>query len=270
MKLFQDVRLVTFDLDDTTLPAGRDAYSSRLEADLKRCREKGILVMLNTGRHYKFLPSKVLAVLPPGPIGTINGACLVDASGKVLEKHPMTPADMNNLIQLSDENELGLGFKFEDNVVTYAYHDKFVEGYCHGLRRMKALVVDDCRQRTHHLQHGYPLGTFIVGDEKKIEALRERLPRFVLAWAHWKGYDAFLKDINKAVTVEAVLKREGLSWDNVMAFGDAGNDAPFIAKAKYGYAMANATPEAKAAAHQEAPPCQEDGVAQVLEATVLK
>jgi hypothetical protein len=50
--------------------------------------------MINTGRHYTFLQPSLFDDLPMDLIGTINGACLTDRSGTVLEKHPMSKENM--------------------------------------------------------------------------------------------------------------------------------------------------------------------------------
>ena len=57
-----------------------------------------------------------------------------------------------------------------------------------------------------------------------------------------------------------LLERWGLSPDNLMAFGDGGNDIEMLKLAKYSYAMDNASPDAKEAAKYLAKSNNEDGV----------
>lgn len=75
----------------------------------------------------------------------------------------------------------------------------------------------------------------------------------------------FLKTVNKATTIPAVLKAYGMTWDDVIAFGDAGNDRPMLEKAGIGVAMGNAKDDVKSAADLVADTCVNDGVAKVLE-----
>ena len=87
----------------------------------------------------------------------------------------------------------------------------------------------------------------------------------VFAWSSLKGFDVFLHSINKSLTVEAVLKEKGYTWENVIAFGDAGNDTPFIRKAGIGVALGNAKDDVREHADIVADTCANDGVAKVLE-----
>ena len=91
------------------------------------------------------------------------------------------------------------------------------------------------------------------------------MDNLIFAWSHRSGYDVFLKDINKSTAVERVLKDEGLTWNNVIAFGDAGNDTPMIDKAKIGVALGNAKDNVQAHADIVADTCANDGAARVLE-----
>lgn len=259
------IKIVICDLDDTTLPPGQSRFSDRLVTAIKGCRKNGIRFMLNTGRHYRFIPKAVLKQLPPGVIGTINGACLVGENGETYRKHPMREENMWRLVRAAWEHGLGLGFKFEDTVVSYANHDVFVAGYCHGDAAISALTKDDSKLQHHHLQYGLPLGTFLVGSKDIVEPLAQEFPELVFARSSWVGYDVFQKNITKATAAEDALKIYGLTWENVLAFGDAGNDVPLLEKAASGYTMANAPEDVRRQARQIAPACVDDGVAQVLE-----
>ena len=261
------IKVVICDLDNTTLPSGRQQFSARLVKAIYGCWKNGIRFMLNTGRHYRFIPPAILKQLPVGMIGTINGACLNNPDGTVLLKHPMREKTMWQLVHMAEKNNLGLGFKFEDTVVSYVNSALFRKGYCQKNARLLSLTKDDSHHRKHHLQYGMPLGTFLVGPEEVIESLREEYPDLIFAWSMPNGYDVFSKNITKATAAEDALKIYGLTWENVMAFGDAGNDLPILEKAAYGFTMANAREEMRRRAVHLAPACADDGVAQVLEET---
>lgn len=259
------IKLIAADLDNTVLPAGEKHVSRRLSEDLRKAEKRGIHFLLNTGRHYTFLQPSLFDELPLSLIGTINGACLVDKEGKTIEKHPMREADMNAITDLSIRNHIGLGFKFEDAVVTYANYDRFIEGYCGNDEFRRSKVLDDDEKRDHHLKHGLPLGTFLIGDESIIDLYKESIPELVFAWSQHDGYDVFLKNINKSTAVEPVLKMLGIGWENVISFGDAGNDTPFIEKAGIGVAMGNSKDDVKEHADIIAEESKNDGVAITLE-----
>ncbi|MFC7624080.1 Cof-type HAD-IIB family hydrolase [Microlunatus sp. GCM10028923] len=71
--------------------------------------------------------------------------------------------------------------------------------------------------------------------------------------------------VNKAWAVAKLSDHLGIDRAEVLAFGDAPNDAELLAWAGRGVAMANAHPEARAAATEVTVSNQDDGVAMILE-----
>lgn len=265
MHNIDSIRMIVCDIDNTIIPAGEKAISRRLAQDFHQAIDKGIKVVINTGRHYTFLQDSLFDDLPMERIGTINGACVTTRDGTIIEKHEMSLENMNTITKLSIDNHIGLGFKFADAIVTYANHDKFIDGYVGRNSQNIHKVINDTQHRTYHLQHGCPLGTFLIGDERIIEPFNQMIPDLKFAWSYKDGYDVFLKSINKSTSIERILKDYGLKWENVIGFGDAGNDTAFIEKSAIGVAMGNSKDDVKQHCDIVAPDCKEDGVAIVLE-----
>ena len=261
----EDIKLILCDIDNTILPPHHTAISRRVKEAFDKVRQKGIQVIIDTGRHYTFIPPSFFEDLPMEYIVTINGACLCDHDGNILYKKEMSEEQMNRITALCQENGLGLGFKFSDRIVTYANYDIFVEGYTQNIPELRNKILNDDAKRSHHLTAGYPLGTFLIGNENIIEPFVHTMPELTFAWSARRGYDVFLKDITKASGAEPLLEKLGIGWQNVLAFGDAGNDTPMIQAAGIGVAMENSKDDVREAADMIAPPCDEDGVAQVLE-----
>ena len=71
--------------------------------------------------------------------------------------------------------------------------------------------------------------------------------------------------VNKGTAVQALSARLGLGPEQVMAFGDAGNDLELLAWAGWSFAMANASAEAKKAARYETGSNAEGGVGMAVE-----
>jgi len=262
--MHNDIKIITCDIDNTIIPAGMDAISPMLKEAFSKAEEKGIHVVINSGRHYTFLQPSLFRDLRMDYIATINGGCLVKRDGTVVDKWPMSEKTMDELTNLCIKNGIGLGFKFEDAVVTYANHDVFVDGYCNKATHQDLLVINDDDSRSHHLKHGLPLGTFIIGEENIIEPFVNSIPELTFAWSSKRGYDVFLKSINKATIMEPLMKIFGCGWENVIAFGDAGNDTPMIKAAGIGVALGNAKDDAREYADYVADTCANDGVAKAL------
>lgn len=72
--------------------------------------------------------------------------------------------------------------------------------------------------------------------------------------------------VSKAHTLALLCQDWGIPRSEVVAFGDQPNDLELLRWAWTGYAMANAHPRVLAAADAIAPACDDDGVAEVVEA----
>lgn len=71
--------------------------------------------------------------------------------------------------------------------------------------------------------------------------------------------------VSKAEGLKELLAKFGLTGDDLIAFGDGGNDIEMLKLAKYSYAMENGMDEVKAVAKYVAPNNNESGVFKVLE-----
>lgn len=77
------------------------------------------------------------------------------------------------------------------------------------------------------------------------------------------------KEVNKGVGVEMLAKHMGITLDQVITMGDAGNDLHMIECAGMGVAMGNAFEEVKKAANYITDTNENDGVAKAIEHLVL-
>lgn len=81
--------------------------------------------------------------------------------------------------------------------------------------------------------------------------------------------DINIKGIHKGSALDVICAYLAITYEECMVFGDSGNDLEMLEKAVYSYAMENASPAAKQAAHNHAPACCDEGVLQVIETLFL-
>ncbi len=84
-------------------------------------------------------------------------------------------------------------------------------------------------------------------------------------WTSEKLLEVMARSVNKREALEHLCEKFGFRAADVAAFGDQNNDREMLAWAGYGVAVANAAPEAKAAADFVTGSNDADGVAAVLE-----
>ena len=70
--------------------------------------------------------------------------------------------------------------------------------------------------------------------------------------------------MNKAVGIQALIEKLGITKEEVMAIGDEENDLPMIKFAGIGVAMGNATDEVKAASDDITDTNNQAGVAKAI------
>ncbi len=77
------------------------------------------------------------------------------------------------------------------------------------------------------------------------------------------------KECSKGKAVLALAKEWGIKTEEIMTFGNGNNDVSMLSMTPWGFAVANASPSAKAAAAHETLSNNEDGVAKAVEEYVL-
>ena len=259
------MRLVASDLDGTLVcPDG--SISTRTVAALAACERAGILVVFVTGRPLRWMAPVAEATGHRGVAICGNGALVADlATGAVIETHAITPSTALQAAGLLRAVLPGAAFAVE-TLQGYrrepGFRPRLDVAAAAAPGPLPALVEDDpvvlkllCR---------VPGG---VADE--LLAAARQVLRGVAEPAHSNSADHLLEisapGVSKASTLALVAGERGLGPDDVVAFGDMPNDVPMLRWASRSYAMADGHPEALAAAGAVAPPCVQDGVAQVLE-----
>jgi Cof subfamily protein (haloacid dehalogenase superfamily) len=259
------MRLVACDLDGTVVcPDG--TITARTREALLACERAGIGVVFVTGRPPRWMAPVSEATGHRGVAICGNGAVVCDlGSGDLLAVRALSSQAALAAVR-------ALRTVLDD--ATFAFET--VSGF---RREPDYLPMHDVALRA-------PVGTveeLLAEDLQVLKVLcrsRTRLADAMLALArpalaglaepvHSNAGDSMLEisalGVSKASTLAIVAAERGIEPADVVAFGDMPNDVPMLRWAGRGYAMANGHPEALAAADDVAPPCTEDGVAQVLE-----
>lgn len=231
---------------------------------IKQCEDKGIKVLISTGRSSFFIQNDIVNTIQSNFFVTANGGIVTDGQFNTLIKHPLNDDDLNQLIQLCDHYNFALGLKFEKAIAVYNRYDYYIDIYVNGVIH-EEIIVDYTQSRDYHKKHGNPVDAFIIGDNDLLQELASRMPQLQWVVAYDKAVECFNNDVSKASGIEWVLAHHGLTWDNVMAFGDSENDIPMIKSAKYGIAMGNAIDSVKAVATYTTTNCGENGIKNAIE-----
>lgn len=263
------IRLIVMDLDGTLLTSEKNVsdYSKQV---LGRAMKKGVAVTVATGRMLISANYFGREIGANAPLICCNGA-LVQA---MEEKEPLfertfPPETTLELLELAHEHGWYVQWYIREKIYAEDYRPAYFAAY----RTVKGFSL----QEVGHNFSAYAEGVaqVVMRDlEAGIGAIsalvRERFAGRVEVQQNM-GYtlDLTPAGVTKAVGVEAVMRRLGISPEEVMACGDSDNDLAMLSLAGTSVVTANGQEEAKALASYLALSCDEDGVAKAIEELVL-
>lgn len=105
---------------------------------------------------------------------------------------------------------------------------------------------------------------FNAADELRLIA-QEACPELAFPQPAPFFLDVIERGWTKASALPTLLDAMGITPEEVAYFGDSENDLTMLEAVPDSYAVANATPEAAAAAHHHIGACEDDAVAQFIE-----
>jgi hydroxymethylpyrimidine pyrophosphatase-like HAD family hydrolase len=265
------VRMVACDLDGTVVRAD-GTVSARTLAAFDACERAGVDVVFVTGRPPRWLPPIADVTGHRGLAVCANGALVVDlTSFGVVRVTPLPPAAV---LEVADR----LRAKLPGAVFALETLD--------GVRREPGFMP---RHEHARAARTGTLPELLAGDPGVVKLLcrQDPLPRRqrrsadelleiarvelagIAEPVHSDPWGAMLEiaapGVSKASGLAGLAAERGIDAADVVAFGDMPNDVPMLRWAGRGYAMSGGHPEAVEAAGRVAPPCEDDGVAQVVE-----
>ncbi|WP_251446844.1 HAD family hydrolase [Vermiculatibacterium agrestimuris] len=269
------IKLIAMDMDGTLLDADHVTVPARNVAALRAAADRGVKLALASGRTWSLLTgaAEQLGVLDYALVA--NGAAVRDiAAGKSIYQRPMPNAQALKIIDFlhaenipfevycDGQNYVRAGDKLlvrENNISSYTAF--FESRTCFPEALAPALAGRDVEK----------FNLFYVAREK-----RERVEAWVKATGPVEisnGFELNMEfaagGVSKGAALQALAAHLGLGAEEIMAFGDAGNDLEMLSWAGYSFAMENGTEEARAAARYLAPANVDAGVGQMVERYVL-
>ncbi len=261
-----NIKAAVFDIDGTLLPQGRTEPSRKTFDAVEKLRKKGVKVIIATGRAQ---PSGEYALggMQADYYLYNNGALVLDENKKTVFESRMTPEEMYALVDFCEDYALPLNFAFSD--ATYVYEDYESFRAMYGPYSSAALLRNGEDQVRHLINMPFSAGAILP--QEKIKEFEQKYGYLGLRFVsfHGNNCDIMRIGVNKAVSLMRLLKILGMEKENIAAFGDGGNDIELLELAGFAVAMENGSDELKKAADIIAPPCIQDGAAQIIEKYIL-
>ncbi len=265
------MRLVASDIDGTIL--GHDGkISDRTIRAFHACRGAGVELVFVTGRPPRWLHPLEEQLGHTGTVICSNGAVVWDLEAdKMISARTMALNDVFEVRRIIKKlrptalfaAETLTGFHLEPGFIENGSSELLSEFTPAPLA--DTLTADDAVVKFLAIVREGTADDFLaevtpaIGD---LAAVTHSAPTIAMLELSVPG-------VNTAVTLAEYAASLGIDAADVVAFGDMPNDIEMLRWAGHGYAMASGHPEAIAAAGQQAPHFDDDGVAQVLEARLV-
>jgi hypothetical protein len=273
------IRLIALDIDGTLLRSDK-TLSPRTRGAIAAARERGVRLVLITGRRYPSALRVAGELGAPPPLVLHNGALVVE-DGAVVRCRPLSRAVAREAVRLGRtlgaEPVLHCGARGEGwLLVDAAARRSGLVGYYLERAAGEVRAVADLDAG---LTGEDPLQVMFGGEREEMAALqrvlaaglgaRARLERTVYPASGLVLLDVIDPGVGKAEALVYLQGRWRIAASETLAIGDNWNDREMVAAAGLGFVMSNADPELLALGLPVLPSNDEDGVAQAIEAHVL-
>lgn len=264
------IDLIAIDLDDTLL---RDdiSISDYTKDVLHRAKPSGVAVVIATGRMFQAARPWGMALgLSDVPMIVYTGSMVARCqSGEVLGLEPMDIGTAQEILDVGREHGWYMQTYIDDELYVPERNER-TRAYEKACGVTARVLGDD-----FWTLRKAPLKVLIYEDDPAVMAEAERvtIPLFESRAGHVRSSSHFLewnrKGASKGRALTRLCAERGIALSRVMTFGNSENDVSMLSLTPWSFAVANAAPEAKAAARYETASNNEDGVAKAVAKYVL-
>ena len=277
-------KIVALDMDGTLLN-NKHEISERSAQTLKKLSEKGVMIVIATGRSSgsvsKYLTTALAQLAQEKvPMIVFNGSvCIIrDQESGEVEKvfsNALTMEAVRDLIRMTTEENLVLQFYNGETGEVFVNPKPGNEEHLALVKRYGDLVG-----KPQTVVHDYedllsagilPVKILALTPENNVDGVFAKPLSVDLHRIRGSPYPFFVEYLmpgnTKGTAITALCKPRGVDLSEVVAFGDGENDAEMLEPVGLGVAMKNARPKAKEHANEVTSYINdEDGVAKHLEA----
>lgn len=266
------VKLIMTDLDGTLFKNDHESISERNVNALKKAQEKGIKICIATGRTKSLIFDAVALVPFADYIITSNGAVTYDAkTDEIITSQLLSAEKSKKVFEIINAHSLTHEIYFEGECFLDGYSAKLynygnISAHYLKVLKDKANVVPNLSE--HIGEKGVEKINImhVVGDEfQEIKDSFLNIGGIYVTSSIPENLEMNNINANKGYALSALCRILNISENEVMAFGDSGNDCEMLRTAGYSFATANAWDEAKKAAKSVTLSNEDDGVAVQIE-----
>lgn len=265
------IRMIGFDLDGTLLTTDKRLTRYTREV-LERAIRQGIIVLAVTGRPLRGVPPEICGFEGMRYLITSNGARILE-EGETIRENLLPAEKARKILDIFEEYDTLRDVYYDGQGYMPRNFIEIIGNYVDSPEMVRYMVttripIDDIRQKLAEENRGLDkIQALFRKKEDKLEAWKRvrDLEGVEVTGALSMNIEVNAGGVHKGAALLWLADRLGIAREEIMAFGDGSNDVKMIKEAGIGVAMANAVPEALAAADITARSNDEEGVAGVIE-----
>ncbi|MCH4284149.1 MULTISPECIES: Cof-type HAD-IIB family hydrolase [Bacillota] len=257
------IKMIVTDLDGTFYHRDLTYDKARFMRLYEKMKQQGIHFVVASGNQYYQLISFFDEIKDELTFVSENGAYIVD-QGKELFSTEIKKDTFNNILDVLDHYPSLLTIVCGKESA-YTLKNIKDEEYAFYINYFPRLKKEDS---LHEIDDQILKFALVANEdfEHVLSQLKQAVDDHisVVSSGH-EDIDLIVKGIHKGNAVQMLMKQWHIKPEEVMAFGDAGNDEEMLRIAKYGYVMENGSPDLLAKFHRHAPHHESDGVLEIIE-----
>jgi Cof subfamily protein (haloacid dehalogenase superfamily) len=265
------IKAVFTDIDETLTNSNREV-TEKTCYQIKRCIEKGILIILTSGRARKDATNYQKQIGASPYIISSNGAyCYDELNGIEIFSEPIKKEVVKQLLEYAQENEYTIKFNYKDKIVlnkALFLDEKDKEKTVDELKNIiETENIVQCIVSSSDIEKMMELKSYLAKNFHEVKIVNESKKLKNPELKPSKNYycDIASATISKGKAVHMICQYLNLSEEEIITIGDGENDISMFNITPNSVAMGNALEYIKKQAKYITLSNDEDGVAKVLE-----
>ncbi len=268
------IKMIASDMDGTFLNDKGTYDRQRFESILDRLDDRGIRFVVATGNNMDRINIMFKGLLDRLDFVVENGAHLL-VKGETINRFVLDQAGVSHFLdyfkaQLAAYRVILTGSKHsymleaaEWEITNHMISEEEAQAFVDAIVRVESF--DDIPEDEIIVKMSMMTGDIVEADAVMADFNAHFTGNLRAVTSGFGTIDIIQTGVHKAAGLQVLMEHYGVFADELMAFGDSGNDVEMLHLANYSYAVANAPQIIKQHAKFLAPDHKDDGVLEVIE-----